>query len=307
MLGSRYKSVNFGPASDCSHPQVTRTAFYQASRFLDRSNLEVWTDAQARSKLMHKTPARFLGLIGPRPDERTLPLTERLENYRDAEASAMALATSGNGMELLHSKAVPRWCWVAFWTAASVAFFFIPALPGLEAWFDLEYSRLTYAIAYGVAALLPLISRSGRVFVHGFQWGGPFYLFQMWVGFAFDGVTSGHWAVAGFWGPLLFFEAFHLLFRKRLFLSVFFVCGILGLMLHPAVACFHYGSIRASHFATYAECGVTSYTALAPIYGLFCVFLLFLIGNKCANNMLTWRLARTSRERHRLRTLKPEL
>jgi len=101
----------------------------------------------ALHKLVHKTPASFLGLIGASPDERTLPLSERLDNYRDTEASALAIVTSGNGLELLHSKSVPRWSWAIFWTAVAAAIFFFTRFPGLEAWFDTEFGRLECAIA----------------------------------------------------------------------------------------------------------------------------------------------------------------
>ena len=39
----------------------------------------------AHSKLLHKTPARYLGLVSPKLDPRTLPLSERLDIYRDEQ------------------------------------------------------------------------------------------------------------------------------------------------------------------------------------------------------------------------------
>ncbi|KAJ1466863.1 hypothetical protein T484DRAFT_1921989, partial [Baffinella frigidus] len=60
---------------------------------------------KARSNLLCKTPPRCFGLIAPGPDERTLPLSERLECYRDTESSGMASLTSGNSVELFHTNA----------------------------------------------------------------------------------------------------------------------------------------------------------------------------------------------------------
>ena len=37
---------------------------------------------QAHTKLLRKTPPSWLGLVGGRLDERTLPLSQRLENFR---------------------------------------------------------------------------------------------------------------------------------------------------------------------------------------------------------------------------------
>ena len=209
---------------------------------------------------MHKTPPGLLGLVGPRPDERTLPLSERLERYRDTEASAMALATSGNGLELVHSKAVPRWCWLVFWTTAAVAVsIFLPALAGLA-----DFAR-AYTILFGAAALLPLASTTGRAFVQHCQWGGPFYFFVMWFGFAFQGFAAGRWATAGFWGPLFCFDVFLLLFRKRLFLCGVFITLLLGLAVNPPITCVYFDSLRAVQFATYSECVATKYCRRLPV------------------------------------------
>ena len=45
----------------------------------------------AHSKLLHKTPARYLGLVSPKLDPRTLPLSERLDIYRDEQVIYLSL------------------------------------------------------------------------------------------------------------------------------------------------------------------------------------------------------------------------
>ena len=89
------------PPSLCLHPHVVGYSFAQVpqqilnlstlsfgmlhSRAFIRvpeQTLKLSTGAQAHSKLVHKTPARFLGLVGATSDARTLPLSQRLENYR---------------------------------------------------------------------------------------------------------------------------------------------------------------------------------------------------------------------------------
>ena len=206
----------------------------------------------------------------------------------------MALATSGHGLELLHSKTVPRWCWVAFWTAAAVAVgIFIPAIFGLAG-----YSQ-TYAVIFGAIALLPLVS-TGRKFVHLCQWGGPVIFLMIWFAFARQGFVAGRWVAAGFWGPLLCFDVFLLLFRNRHFVCGVFITLLLGFVVNPPLACVYFGTLRAARFATYAACVVTKYRTFAPLYSLLGSFLLFLVGHKYANDLLTSRAARASRERHRL-------
>jgi len=237
---------------------------------------------------VHKTPPRFLGLVGARPDERTLPLSQRLENYRDTEASALAIFTSGNGLELLHSKAIPHWGWVAFWIGALFPIYFIPVvLPGLEAWMDMQFGRLSFSMPFGILALLMLVSRTGRMFVHLLQRVFPLCAFAWWVGFSVRGATTGEWSLAALWGAAFTASTLLLWFRTRLFLrgfiTVFAACAI-----DPALACIHSDNRGAVHAKTYAECVVAGYQSLAVTLGLDVAVVLFLIGRQLANNAFAW-------------------
>ncbi|KAJ1474238.1 hypothetical protein T484DRAFT_1833138, partial [Baffinella frigidus] len=235
----------------------------------------------AHRKLLHTTPPRCLGLVGPSPDERTLPLSERLENYRDTEASALAIVASGNGLELLHSKAVPRWGWVVSWTAISLALFFWPREPGMEASFQREFGRGYISILVGMTGLLPLVSRTGRMFVHLLQWWIPVYMCGLWFAvYGYTAATTGRLATAGFWAPLVPVNIVLLWFRERHFLSGFFIAACLAFAVVPVVSCVHFDTIAAAGYETYSQCAKTTYQATAVILvGAFSACLL-LIGRK---------------------------
>jgi len=121
----------------------------------------------AHGKLVQSTAPRCLGLVGARVDQRTLPLSQRLESFRDDEASAMAIATSGNGLELVHTKTVARWTWAGAWTSFAMAFIF--NILGFTSWGARESWLLTHAISALAVGFLPLASRTARQFVDLFQ------------------------------------------------------------------------------------------------------------------------------------------
>ena len=225
-----------------------------------------------------------------------------MENYRDTEASALAILTSGNGLELLYSKAVPRWGWVAFWTAFSAAMFFIPgAATGAESYFDTEFGHFAYAICFACTALLTLVSPTGRAFVHLFQWWFPANAVGMWFGVVFEEppTLTVNWALAGFWGPVMAGWIMCLWFRKKLFLAWFVLTCFLGFALHPALTCVRYETFRCAHFTTYTQCFDAGYENTAPFLYLVGSLGLVLFGRKLANDAWAGRAARASRELHR--------
>ena len=227
--------------------------------------------------------------------------------YRDSEASALAIATSGNGLELLCTKAVPRWCWATFWAAGATSSFFISTFPGIEAWMEMEIGRFAFITAMAAIALLPLVSTSGRMFVRLLQWGLPASSITVWLGFAFHGFTTGDWTLAGFWGAFMVSWYSLLWFRTRLFLRGWFTTGCLAFGIYPTFACINdhtHGSVQSR---TLNECITANYQALAVMLGLIGAFVIILVGREIANNALAWRAARASRELHRHAPLNPEL
>ena len=57
---------------------------------------------------------------------------------------------------------------------------------------------------FGVTALLPLVSRTGQMFSHLFEWWGPVFTIGLWFSMVgYDAFTSGEWALAGFWVPIV--------------------------------------------------------------------------------------------------------
>ena len=162
---------------------------------------------------------------------------------------------------------------------------FWPRLPGLEAAFQVEFGR-GYATAMCViTGTLPLVSTRGRMFVRLLQWWVPPFLLAVWFIFlGYEGFKGGKWARAGLWSPILIADVVLLMFRERLFLSVFFITAFAGLALGPTVSCFYYDRMDGANFATYGACAASSYKAFAvPMYavGSCC---LFLVGRKFAND-----------------------
>ena len=206
----------------------------------------------------------------------------------DTAASGMAIASSGNGLELLHSKAIPHWGLVALWIVFAVGILTFLKVPGLEAWCDSGVRRGALSTFLFITALLPLASRTGRMFAHLLQCWFPVYASGMIAMFAFEWATTGHWALLPLWATGLGASAALLMFRKRLFLSGFAIAMSLGFALHPAVACVDYATMRPAHFATYPECAAAQYREMAPLLGLIALLFFFLIGRTLANDASAW-------------------
>jgi hypothetical protein len=213
----------------------------------------------------------------------------------------LAMVTSGNGLELVHSKAAQRGGWVAFHLFLVAAMLFIPTFPGLDAWFATEFGRVYCALDFGIIIAVTLVSRTGRMFVHLFQWWLPVHLFGFWVGIVFGGLTTGNWAFAGVWGAVFSFWVMLAWFRPRFYLAGHFTSGFLAIVLYPLPSCVNYDTMRSTRFETYAECVEATYqdTSMVILSLLLGSALLVVLGYKLATDALAWRAARASREHHR--------
>ena len=200
---------------------------------------------------------------------------------------------------------MPRWCWCAFWIASAGLILFFPGVSGLagglEAWLATEFGRPVHSSALAILGVLPLVSASGRMCVHLLQWWFPVYAFATWIGFVFDGVTSGHWVVAAFWAAVFLANIVLLWFRTRLFLSGYCISASLAFVVHPALACVYYGqgALRYQHFKTYIECFEADYQSLTGILCIASSFVGLMICRHVANLAVARRAARSSRELHR--------
>jgi hypothetical protein len=206
--------------------------------------------------------------------------------YRDTEASAIAVAWAGNGLELLHSKLVSKLVFMALFTAMGVVLSTFPALPGLEAWYDLEVSRPIYASFFGLLVLLPLICRTGRVFVHALQWWLGFTFLSWGASFVVGWAATGQWALAALWVPVALANVVVLRFRRGLVIRFAGISFLSGVVLQPAVACAHYDTHRAGPFKTFPECADASYRGVVPLLLLMGSYVLLRVGGKFANDAL---------------------
>ena len=100
------------------------------------------------------------------------------------------------------------------------------------------------------------------MFVHLLRWWFPVYFVGMWVGFAFDGATTGHWTVAIFWAAVFLTSIALLIFREKFFLSGFLSSCFLGFFLGPTAECVDYDTTRSAKFKTYNECVAAGYPKL---------------------------------------------
>jgi len=126
----------------------------------------------------------------------------------------------------------------------------------------IRFGRLSFSMPFVIPALLILVSRTGRMFVHLLQWVFPLCAFAWWVGFAVRAATTGDWSLAALWGGAFTATTLRLWFRTRLFLRGFI--GIFAAVaIDPALACIHSDTRGAIHAKTYTECVEAGYRSLA--------------------------------------------
>ena len=169
---------------------------------------------------------------------------------------------------------------------------------------EVEFAPLSFIMAMATLALLPLVSTTGRMFVRLLQWGIPACVFTVCSGFAFHGLKTGDWTLAGFWVALMFCWYSLLWFRTRLFLRGMFLSSSVAFGLYPAFACINDGTLVRSR--TLNECLTGNYQGLAVTLGFIGTFVLILVGREVANNALGWHAAKSSRELHRHAPLDPQ-
>ena len=198
----------------------------------------------------------------------------------------MAVAWAGNGLELIHSKLVSRLVFMTLFTGIGVALSSFSASSGMEAWYELEFSRPFFASVLGISALLPSVCRTGRMFAHVFQWWGVFLSLAWGAAFVVGWAATGHWALAALWGPVLSANVVVLRFRLGLFIRCIAISFLSGLVIQPAVACAYYDTHRAGPFTTFAECADASYHGMVPLLLVLGTYALVRIGGKVANNAL---------------------
>lgn len=241
--------------------------------------------------------------MGARPDERTLPLSSRLERFRDTEANTMHVVVSGNGVELIHTKWVPRCFWITAWTAFSLAF-----LTAVTAWEVTDSTRLLMTIALVIqtvcalaAGVLPLACSTARVFGDSLQRYMPFYFFQMLVSSAVNWAATGNGFTFCYWLPFIIGIIGLLTFRRGLFLVGFLNLIFVGYSARAPFKCLAYRAYQTAdlEYLTYSECVVDQYGKYVLTIASLGSSLLFMLVREVVNYAWAFRAARSSREHHR--------
>ena len=230
------------------------------------------------------------------PDERAMPLSERLERYRDTDASSAAFATSDSGLELMHTT-IP-WFHVLV-CVALCAVFLLLAFAGP---FSTTVGRgfLTAAGMYAGGAFLPFC-RTARQFVYWFQWWTPLIFLTFSVAFFLDGFTGGDLFMFVFWTPLLSAVSLILRFRPGWYLRAFSAICLVGFVVQPLVQCIDYGFLETS---SYGECAATEYRTWWPMVGVFGLMTLVQLAQTLAKHAMARRAKKASMDLHRLSSYK---
>jgi len=230
---------------------------------------------------------------GPRPDERALPLSQRLERYRDTEASIAAIATSGNGLELYHTK-IPGVFALVF-----ISFGAVLLLLALSGIFSETAGRVFVvgAAMFTGAAFLPLFTSTARQFAALFSIFWPLVFLDISVAFLLDGLATQDLFFCVFWAPLFSAFCLVLLFRPGWYLRAITWITLLGWVAVPPLQCIASANREAS---SYGECVATGYRTWAPIIGVFGVMSLDQLAQTLAKHTMARRALKASRGLHRL-------
>jgi len=212
----------------------------------------------------------------------------------------MAGATSGNALELLHTKAAPRWGWVTLCiVGASVFGAGSGNVSGIHA-----VLAVALAVLFFVGASLPLLSETPRSFVHAFRWWWFLFFLGVSIQIFCNSADSGNFLSLFVWPPLFIVSFLQLRFRPQRFLVVFFGVGFLGFVIQKLFECI------SDTERTFGEC-VEKWSQLqtswadADLY-VFAGVVLVLLGRKFVNDFLARRAAKASRDRHRHASLQPK-
>jgi hypothetical protein len=246
--------------------------------------------AQAHRKLLTSTPGFWFE--GARPDERALPLSARLERYRDAEASVLAFATSEHSLELFFT--FLPWVFQSLCVAFGVGFVLL-ALSGIFS----EDGATVFIVGGGYlvsGVFLPFFTRTARQFVAAVQWWlVPTFLIWL-VGCFVDGWASGDFFFFCFWTPLFTAIVLVLAFRPGWYLRAFTLVFLLGCVALPPLRCI----VSWGTTSSYGECVATGYQIWGPVAGVLGAQLLGALAQMWAKHTMASRALKASRGLHRL-------
>ena len=209
------------------------------------------------------------------------------------------MATSGNGLELLHTKTVPKCCWVVTW-AALVALHVGMVLGAYGSGSGIQAGGLSFAGGVcAVVAVLPLTQPTARSFVDALTWWLPLLLLAYWGFMLYAALQAGSMIFLVYWTPLFTTSIFLLQFRRRWFIVGFFGLGCLFWAFMSPVLCLAHASIESMKSSTYGECVEAQYQDTAATLIIQGFFVGILLGRKFANDAWSYRAAKASRDRHR--------
>ena len=207
----------------------------------------------------------------------------------------MAILAAGNCLDLMHTKAAPRWIWIAFNTGVAVFMASILAAAN-SAWDLTDIARLASCVSFAMGAVIPLACSTARAFADA-----------MVPWFACAALSLLLLAAAdGRYGDLatraLFFSAqiVALRFRPKYSLVVFVVTLLLLLPMGAITEC-AFTHVREKR--TFARCIVQQLQFDQALFFVWGSLVVFFVGRKYANDFSARRAARESREQHRYATV----
>jgi len=190
----------------------------------------------------------------------------------------MAIATSGNGLELIHAKLVPRVGYALTWAVIAACLYFNFVL-GVEEVGRTPGVKIPVVLVWAGMAVLPLVCETPRVFADAMQLCYPVFVLSWRAALIFEWAATGNAFMFWFWAPIDVFSIFLLMFRRRYFLLGFVLLYFVGLVADAPILC-AMDSKDSSQFlfayGTYAQCVFRGYYQQAVLIGAVGCFLLFL-------------------------------
>ena len=213
----------------------------------------------------------------------------------------MAIATSGNGLELAHTKPVARVFFVAVWVLIAVALY-TNCFVFLEAVGRTPSVKIPLTLVTAGTGLLPLVCGSARTFAVAMQWCFPCYCLCFQAALFFEWAATGNAFLFWWWSTIFLSMVFLLTFRRRYFLLGYMVGFFLGFAVEVPLLCAMDSKDSTQilfAYDTYAECILLGYFQLLPVLGSLGGGVLSLVVQKIANYLMARRAATTSRDAHR--------
>eukprot|EP00290_Baffinella_frigidus_P025997 CAMPEP_0180234248 /NCGR_PEP_ID=MMETSP0987-20121128/28549_1 /TAXON_ID=697907 /ORGANISM="non described non described, Strain CCMP2293" /LENGTH=200 /DNA_ID=CAMNT_0022200203 /DNA_START=164 /DNA_END=766 /DNA_ORIENTATION=+ len=192
-------------------------------------------------------------------------------------ASGMALLLSGNCLDLLHTKALPRCAWIVFLTAVAVFHGGILAASN-GAWGAVDIARLAAVVSFAIGAALLLVCRTARSYADAVV---PWFACAALSLLLTAGMGGWYGEVAAR-APLFVALLVTMQFRRKYTVVVFVVIILLIFPLGALADC-AFENIRGK--TTYGGCVVLrlqSYRTLFFVSGFLAVFF---VGRKYANDL----------------------